>query len=305
MVQIGVIGDVHRHFDAFDVAYFNQSAYDLLLFVGDLANYRPAEGIAAARMLARLKQPALFVPGNHDAITLWQLLAEVQRRPLLLRLFSWGQQRRVQRLRQALGDVVMGSYSTHAYQFNGVSFDVIVGRPFAMGGDFLNFRPYLQRNFGVNTMADSAAKLCACVDAAHSDQLLFLAHCGPQGLGAAPADIWGCDFSEQWGDFGEPDLAAAIAYAQAQGKRVTAVIAGHMHRRIKGGGQRRWRMVQDGVQYVNAARVPRIFTGNGRRLHHHVRLTLTESGASVADVLVEAGTGAVSISAAQDASSLR
>ena len=48
-----------------------------------------------------------------------------------------------------------------------------------------------------------------------------------------------------------------------------AVVAGHMHHRLKGGGERRWLVERAGVLYVNAARVPRI-DGDGRR--YHVRL---------------------------------
>ena len=39
-VKLAVIGDVHLHFNQFDVDYFNTSNYDLILFVGDLTNYR-------------------------------------------------------------------------------------------------------------------------------------------------------------------------------------------------------------------------------------------------------------------------
>ena len=38
---IGVVGDVHLFWDAKDVAFFNGSNYDMLLFVGDLAGIQP------------------------------------------------------------------------------------------------------------------------------------------------------------------------------------------------------------------------------------------------------------------------
>ena len=49
-------------------------------------------------------------------------------------------------------------------------------------------------------------------------------------------------------------------------KRVLAVVAGHMHHRLKGGGERKWLVESDGVLYVNAARVPRI-EKSGQRYH--------------------------------------
>lgn len=280
-MQIAVIGDVHRHFDARDVAYFNDSAYDLLLFVGDLGNYRHREGVAVARVMGRLRKTAVLIPGNHDGMTPLQLLAEIKQSDFWTRLLSRGQAQRVAELKAALGPVVLGGYSTHHFG----ALDVIVGRPFGMGGSVVHYRPYLQRTFGVADMPTSAARLRQCVDAAHSDRLIFLAHNGPYGLGTARHDIWGCDFLPDEGDFGDVDLQLAVAYAQQQGKQVLAVLAGHMHHRVNGGGQRRWHVVQDGVHYVNAARVPRILTENGR-FHHHVRLLIGDDGVDVSEQVV-------------------
>ena len=117
---------------------------------------------------------------------------------------------------------------------------------------------------------------------------LFLAHNGPSGLGSGRADIWGCDFKKDEGDFGDEDLRLAVDHAQSSGKRVLAVLAGHMHHAIKGGGERRWQIERDGVLYVNAARVPRIFEHEGRHVRHHIAITLSEQGARAEPVLVDA-----------------
>ena len=110
--------------------------------------------------------------------------------------------------------------------------------------------------------------------------IIFLSHNGPAGLGAARDDIWGCDFRPSGGDFGDPDLRAVIDYARAQGKTVHAVMAGHMHHRLKRGGERRcWQTTGDGVLYINAARVPRIRRRAEQQPRHHVALTLDEHGA--------------------------
>ncbi|HKU42217.1 MAG TPA: metallophosphoesterase, partial [Polyangiales bacterium] len=76
-MRIAVIGDVHLAWDARDVAALDAAAYDLLLFVGDLAGYGAEGGVRVARSIAELRTPALVLPGNHDAVTTLQLGAEV------------------------------------------------------------------------------------------------------------------------------------------------------------------------------------------------------------------------------------
>ena len=112
-IQIALIGDIHRQFDQHDITQFNQSDYDLLLFTGDLANYRHREGLAVARQMARLQTPALIIPGNHDTLTAPQLLAEIKQWPRLRRWLSWGQPRRLRQWRRTLGAVQVGGYSVH------------------------------------------------------------------------------------------------------------------------------------------------------------------------------------------------
>ncbi len=281
-VQIALIGDIHRQFNQHDVTQFNQSDYDLLLCTGDLANYWPHEGLAVARQLARLQKPTLIIPGNHDTLTAPQLLAEIKQWPRLRRWLAWGQPRRLRQWQQALGNVQVGGYSAHLVPgCDDVA--VIVARPFAMGGSVLHCQPQLQRQFGISTMAESAARLCQLVDETSSQRLIFLAHNGPTGLGASRDAMWGNDFWPEAGDFGDSDLREAIEFAQQKGKTVLAVVAGHMHHHVKGGGQRPWHLEQDGVHYLNAARVPRIFGENGRIFHHHIRLSLTDDGAIVTE----------------------
>ena len=65
----------------------------------------------------------------------------------------------------------------------------------------------------------------------------------------------------------------------AQGKRVVAVIAGHMHRGLKGGGQRPGLVTVGGIPYLNAAEVPRIRDGK----HHHVAVTVADGVAAFAE----------------------
>jgi uncharacterized protein (TIGR04168 family) len=281
-MKLAVIGDIHLAWTEADTAYFNESDHDAILFVGDIYNYSLQRGLRAAAELASLDKPALLVPGNHDAVHPAQLAAEITRRQSLIRITSWGHTQRVQELREVVGGVQVGGYSVHHL---GEGVDVIVGRPHSMGGSSLSFQPHLIEAYGVHTLEESIERLKTCVDDSSASTVLFLAHNGPTGLGERRNDIWGCDFRREEGDFGDSDLRVAIDYARERGKRVLAVIAGHMHHRIRGGGQRSWYERRDDILYVNAARVPRIFEERGALYHHHVDLLIEDGSAEAIEVL--------------------
>ena len=78
-----------------------------------------------------------------------------------------------------------------------------------------------------------------------------------------------------------------IAYARAGGKRVLAVIAGHMHLRTKQGVERPWREERDGTVYINSARVPRIFSAADGTRRHHLAMCISANGIVVNEVLQE------------------
>jgi uncharacterized protein (TIGR04168 family) len=272
-LRFAVIGDVHGCWADADTEYFNGAGYDALLFVGDLP---PLIGsLPVACKLAKLRVPAFLIPGNHDAVTAPQFLAELKQRRRLAGLLSVGQARREAKLREALGPVKLVGYSLDVLDWSGRPLGLLAVRPYSMGGDRIYFLPHLKRQYGVASFEDSTAKLRALIDRAPHD-LIVLSHNGPAGLGNARDDIFGCDFARNGGDFGDPDLRDAIAYALQGGRRVHAVMSGHMHHRLKRGGFRRhWQMARDGVLYVNAARVRRIKA----ELRHHVALTLDAEGA--------------------------
>jgi hypothetical protein len=73
-----------------------------------------------------------------------------------------------------------------------------------------------------------------------------------------------------------------VSYAQNSGRHVLAVVGGHMHRKLRGGGERLSKVERDGVVYVNAARVPRV-DSVGR---HHVRVEIEGRQVRVSDVAV-------------------
>lgn len=285
--RIAVIGDVHGLWTEADRAWFDASDYDLILFVGDLASYR-RDGLEVARSIARLGKPTFLMPGNHDGVSLPHLAAEAFQVEALLPLLSLAQPARRRRLEAAAHPLVLCGYCRHSVSTSWGELSLIGARPHSMGGASIAFRSLLERLFDVHDHESSVARLCRLVDEA-SDEIVFLAHNGPTGLGSERDDIWGCDFKREPEDFGDADLRAAIDYAKSKGKRVRAVVAGHMHHRVKGGGTRRWRHNHDGLEYVNAARVPRIERrrdGETQCRHHHVELKLTPTHAESEAVVV-------------------
>ncbi|ORE87056.1 metallophosphoesterase [Oceanococcus atlanticus] len=279
-VRLACIGDVHGFWDRADTRYFNQSHYQGLLFTGDLPRFTNA--VPVARRLAELNKPAWLIPGNHDGPSPMQLLAELKGWQALCDRGAASMPQRMQALQRALGDIALGGYKLFAISPH---IGLITARPHAMGPDRFYFRRYMAQAHAVRNYQDSAERLKQLVDAAPG-QLVFLAHNGPSGLGEQSTDIWGCDFSPQFGDFGDRDLRVAIDYAQTQGKQVLAVVAGHMHHRHKrGGGVRQPAVRQDGVLYINAASVARI-RGKGAR-RHHVALSLQNGQAKAQECWVD------------------
>lgn len=150
----------------------------------------------------------------------------------------------------------------------------------------LSFPEYMENTYNIDCLEASSRKLIELVEQAESEHLIFLAHNGPAGLGEEPHDIWGCDFKEDGGDWGDHDLADAIAHARAAGKKVLAVIAGHMHLRTKQGVERPWKLDINDTLYINAARVPRIFSAEDDVYRHHIAITISEAGVQAEEVLV-------------------
>ena len=230
-MKLAVIGDVHSAFDQRDVDYFNRSDYDAVLCVGDLPGLRHSRAYDVAKMMSRVERPFFLIPGNHDATTLNQLLAELGGVGPLMTLGGRSQPERVGRLSDAIGKGRVVGYSWHDL---GEDIGLIAARPHAMGKT-LSFRTYLSQAFEVTSMKESAELLIRVIQACPHRRLVFLAHNGPTGLGGSPTDIWGCDFKTDGGDWGDPDLEEAIRWARADGRDVLCVLAGHMHQHTKQG----------------------------------------------------------------------
>jgi uncharacterized protein (TIGR04168 family) len=281
--RIGVIGDLHAHFDEVDVAHFSDSDYDLLIFIGDLGGGSRESTLRVARTMAKLRKPALVMPGNNDTVDIDELAAELAHRSGMRRLGAIG------RGEAASADdamVRLCGFSSHRIVAAGREVTLIAGRPHSMGGAELSFADYMQQTYDVDSMSTSSARLRALVETTETRDVVFFSHNGPTGLGAEPEDMWGCDFKPGGGDWGDPDLAHAVDHARQRGHRVLAVVGGHMHLKTKSGEQRPWLKELDGVSYVNSARVPRIFSDSGDVWRHHISLVFDGDTVEIAEQLM-------------------
>jgi len=271
--RIALIGDLHSAWDDADTSYFNRTAYELLLFAGDLGGTGRRDGMQIARSIAKLTRPALLMPGNNDAGQYAALSAELAYRRVqadLLRDLELNASPGADRA-TAPGVRICG-FSAHPVILGDVEVTIIAGRPFAAGGGQLSSAESLALNFGIGSMEESSARLRSLIDKAPTEHLIFFSHNGPVGLGTEPDALWGRDFGPEPGDWGDPDLRDAIAHAGRRRRRTLAVVAGHMHWRLRNGGQRRFEQERDGTLYVNCAQVPRIVDSREGTSRHHIAL---------------------------------
>jgi uncharacterized protein (TIGR04168 family) len=271
--RLAVIGDLHTHWDHMDLRQFAQSDYDLLFFTGDLGGGSRDSTLRVARGIGQLEKPALVMPGNNDTWDINELAAELAHQNGLNRLLSI-----TSATEEQFAPVELCGYTRHGIDAGGFDVALIAARPHSMGGPSLSFPEYMADTYAVETLDHSTERLIELVRGADSENLIFVAHNGPLGMGEQPHDMWGCDFKDDGGDWGDPDLTAAIEFARQSGRWVMAVIGGHMHLRTKHGTERPWLAEQDGTVYVNAARVPRIYSGSDDVYRHHVSITISANG---------------------------
>ncbi len=279
--RLAIIGDLHTHWDEVDLAQFSCSDYDLLYFTGDLGGSGVDSSLRMARLMAGLRQPTLVMPGNHDTVDINELAAELAHQNGLNQLMSMAQNSEA-----TSNPIVLCGYSHHLIHAGQLDISLIAARPHSMGGPMLSFPEYMEDTYDIDSLAASSRRMIELVNQAEAEHLIFLAHNGPAGLGEEPHDIWGCDFKENGGDWGDPDLAEAIEHARDLGKKVLAVIAGHMHLVTKHGNERPWKLDIDDTLYINAARVPRIFSAEDDVYRHHIAITISEAGIEAKEVLV-------------------
>ncbi len=277
--RLGNIRDLHTHIDTVDVQQLNRMDYDLLFFTGDLGGGSTESSLNMARMLSHLDGDVMVMPGNNDTVDIERLAAELTHRAGMNQIMA------IARQSNHSNAIALCGYSLHRIAAGERRVSLIAARPHSMGGPELTFPDYMSQTYRIGSIDESTARLRSLVDQA-DEEIIFLAHNGPLGLGENPADIWGCDFKPGGGDWGDHDLAAAIEYARSANKRVLAVVAGHMHLKTKQGEERPWRVVDEDIVYVNAARVPRIFNGSDDVYRHHVLLSISEDAVSFEEVLL-------------------
>ena len=247
-LRIAIIGDVHDQWDEQDAIALQNLQVDLALFVGDFGN----EAVEVVRSIAALNLPKAAIFGNHDA---WYTAT------------PWGQKKCpydrakedwVQLQADLFGEAHVGYGKL---DFPKLSLTVVGGRPFSWGGSEWKYSSFYRDRYGIHNFAESVERMKAAVDAAAFNTLIFMGHCGPTGLGDQPESPCGRDWKPLGGDFGDPDLAEAIAYARAMGKKVPLVTFGHMHHSLRHRKDRqRDRIGIDTTRtiHLNAAAVPRI-----------------------------------------------
>ncbi|MEL6501645.1 MAG: TIGR04168 family protein, partial [Cyanobacteria bacterium J06623_1] len=220
---------------------------DLALFVGDFGN----EAVEVVRQIASVSVPKAVVMGNHDA---WYSAS------------SWGRQKapynldqedRVQQQLDLLGETHVGFSKL---DFPQLDLAVVGSRPFSWGGATWRNSEFYRDRYNIKNFAESTAQIVNSAQAAAYDNLIFIAHNGPTGLGNSTESICGRDWKEEGGDYGDPDLTEAIAQVKKSGKFIPLVTFGHMHHELKipRGKRRKIIEVRDETVYLNAACVPRV-----------------------------------------------
>lgn len=245
---IAVIGDVHDRWEAQDNLALEYLGVDLALFVGDFGN----ESVDIVRTIADLNIPKAVILGNHDA---WYTASPWGRKKAP---YDRNVEDRVQQQLDLLGTTHVGYGKLDLPQFN---LSVVGGRPFSWGGSDWKNSDFYRDRYNVSSFAESTAKILTAVDNTTYDNLIFMGHNGPLGLGDAPEDICGKDWGELGGDHGDPDFAEAIAKTISYGKSIPLVTFGHMHHSLRHRKDRLRTMVDnngEGTVYLNAAAVPRI-----------------------------------------------
>ena len=125
---IAVLGDLHSAWNGADVAHFNASDYELLLFTGDLGASGPRDGARIARALSGLQRPALVMPGNNDVAQYGELAAELTYRRAQVDL--WSEVEGEAAALEGRGHVRMCGLSAHRFELSdgelGTRFSVLL-----------------------------------------------------------------------------------------------------------------------------------------------------------------------------------
>ncbi|MEC4817719.1 MAG: TIGR04168 family protein [Scytonema sp. PMC 1069.18] len=266
-IKIAVVGDIHDQWEEEDGIALKHLGVDLVLFVGDFGN----ESVEVVKAIAALDIPKAAVTGNHDA---WYTATDWGRKkcPYDRNKEDW-----VQQQLDLLGEAHVGY---RKLDFPELSLTVVGGRPFSWGGLEWRYADFYQQRYNVTSFEDSTSRIVTATKSAAYQTVIFLGHNGPTGLGERPEDPCGKDWHPIGGDFGDPDLAEAIAQTINAGKTIPLVTFGHMHhslRHTKKVLRKRIFISPEGTVYLNAASVPRIVEDDSDK-QRNFSIVLLEDG---------------------------
>ncbi len=123
----------------------------------------------------------------------------------------------------------------------------------------------------MESFEESARLIARAAADADCENVIFLGHTGPTGLGEAPGDPCGRDWKPLGGDWGDPDFGEAIDRTRSAGKHVPLVTFGHMHHKLRHTKQELRKSLEvsaEGTVYLNAASVPRIIDRESSKLRN-------------------------------------
>jgi uncharacterized protein (TIGR04168 family) len=266
-IKIAVIGDVHDQWENEDQEALKYLQVDLALFVGDFGN----ESLEVVSKIASLNIPKAVILGNHDA---WFTATEWGRKKCP---YDRNIEDRVQQQLDLLGSAHVGYGKLDLPQFQ---LSVVGGRPFSWGGTLWKQKRFFGDRYSVHNFSQSTARIIAAVQESFYNTIIFLGHNGPFGLGDKAEDSCGRDWRPLGGDFGDPDLAAAIQEAKNLGKQIPLVTFGHMHHSLRHTKEKERKIINQASQashrtiYLNAAHVPRIKTINGAKIRNFFLVSL-------------------------------
>ena len=262
-VTIAIVGDVHNQWSEADSLALQHLEVDLALFVGDFGN----EAVDVVRQVAAVPVPKAAIMGNHDA---WYSASSWGRKKAP---YDRSQEDRVQQQLDLLGEAHVGFSKL---DFPQLDLSVVGSRPFSWGGDTWRNSEFYRDRYNIKNFAESTEQIVASAKAAAAQTLILIAHNGPTGLGSSTESICGRDWKEEGGDYGDPDLTAAICQVRESGKSIPLVTFGHMHHELKipRGKRRKIIEVRDDTIYLNAACVPRVIDGSEGAKHSFSLVTM-------------------------------
>ena len=213
---------------------------DIVLFVGDISN----GSVKTIKLINSIEIPTVVFLGNHD------------------------------RGRDNSGEMLLKQIRILDDKFCGWDLkninnriNVLGGRPCSSGGGYFLSKEVLAV-YGPITESDSVNKIIKSSCKAEKDlPLIMIAHSGPSGLGSQPYSICGRDWKTPACDWGDRDLATALAEIQKD-RFVNLVVFGHMHNKLKRnlGSREMFKIDKKGTFFLNAAIVPRYKTHFGELL---------------------------------------